>query len=665
MASVFQGSDVDDVLDRMFAQIKTGVENPALPRSGFTISKILYLDADFHKMMLTKGSLCIELTKWVASRKAIINPKNEDEECFKLAIIASLHHEEIEKNPQRIGKLRPHVGLYNWKGIKFPTSNNSTYKFEANNFDIVVNVLYIHGKKINILRRSVQNGRTKAVNLLLITDDKKTHYTAVKSLSRLLGKETSKDRNAMHNCLNCLQAFPTVELRYCINHDAVKITMPNEAEKWLYYRDEQQQLKVPFAIYADFESLLVLVEDTRDTKIKRLNKHVPSGWCTYSTFAYVDVPDPLTVYRGEDYVTRFVNHLEDEVKRLCNIYSQRDMKPLTEVLKREHDKTTHCHICLKRFDNYENNRKVSDHCHYTGLYRRAAHNSYNLNYKIPSHIPVIFHAVSGYDAHLLIRELGGKYDIQNIGWIAENTEKYISFNVKIKVPLGGMGYGDGKKYKTIEMRFIDSCQFMASSLDKLARNLIGTNAAGTKCHQCADTCLEFQSMDAEYMAKFWCKNCDSSTIKQLNRDRVKANVPSMAEFIDKDDVFRLMLRKSVYPYENMDGWRRFEEVKLPPEKAFYSKLNMKGISDRDYAYAKKMGIEGGKTHAVHRYSKASNKYMGDQYDSEAESSHLQYLDANNLYEWAMRQDLPTDGFKRVSNVEAFTERRIEKLVEGS
>ncbi|XP_057316784.1 uncharacterized protein LOC130657804 [Hydractinia symbiolongicarpus] len=686
----------------------------------------------------------------VASKKAVINPKNEDEECFKWGIIASLYHTEIERDPQRISKLRPYVDLYNWQGIEFPTSIKSIYKFEDNNQGIAVNVLYVTGKRIDILRQSHHTDRSKQVNLLLITNDKKTHYTAVKSLSRLLGIETSKNTAEMNFFLNCLQAFPTVESRhkhhgYCKDHEAVKITLPTEAEKWQYYRDSQQHFKVPIAISADFESLLIPVGDARGTKTEKLSKHVPSGWCTYSTFACGSVPDPLTVYRGEDCVTRFVNHLEDEVKRLYYTYPQQPMMPLTEVLKREHEEASKCHIFLKPFDDCENNRKVRDHRHYTGLYRGAAHNSCNLKYKIPSHIPVIFHNLSGYDAHLFIRELGEKYDTQDIGCIAENTEEYISFNVKINIPLGGMGYGDGETYKKIEIRFIDSCRFMLSSLDKLASNLIGINAAGMKCHQCADTYLEFQGIDAECMEKFWCKNCDSNTTKQLNRDQVKANVPSMANFIDKDDTFRLMLRKGVYSYKYKDRWQRFEELELPPKESFYSKLNMKGISDNEYAYAKKVwncitlesdniamgdyhdlylstdvlliaevfetfrdvcltnykldpshfysapglawkaalkytgirlelltapdmllmfekGIRGSITQAVHRYAKANNKYMGDQYDPEVESSHLQYLDANNLYGWAMRQDLPTDGFKWVSNTEAFTEKRIEKLV---
>ena len=78
-------------------------------------------------------------------KKAIINPKNEDdEECFKWAVIASLHHEEIGRDPQRISKLKPYANRYNWNGLKFPVSVDQIKKFEKKNLKIAVNVLYIY-----------------------------------------------------------------------------------------------------------------------------------------------------------------------------------------------------------------------------------------------------------------------------------------------------------------------------------------------------------------------------------------------------------------------------------------------------------------------------------------------------------------------------------------
>ena len=75
--------------------------------------------------------------------------------------------------------------------------------------------------------------------------------------------------------------------------------------------------------------------------------------------------------------------------------------------------------------------KVRDHCHYTGLHRGPAHSLCNLRYKIPSYIPVVFHNLSGYDAHLFIRELGGHASDMEV--IARNKEDSISFSIKIPV----------------------------------------------------------------------------------------------------------------------------------------------------------------------------------------------------------------------------------------
>ena len=105
------------------------------------------------------------------------------------------------------------------------------------------------------------------------------------------------------------------------------------------------------------------------------------------------------------------------------------MAPLTKSQLKKYKRATKCHICFKPFS--EKKRKVRDHCHYSGLYRGAAHSSCNLQYKISSYIPVIFHNLAGYDAHLFIRELA-KYTT-DIGVIAKNTEDYISFSIKVEV----------------------------------------------------------------------------------------------------------------------------------------------------------------------------------------------------------------------------------------
>ena len=142
------------------------------------------------------------------------------------------------------------------------------------------------------------------------------------------------------------------------------------------------------------------------------------------------------------------------------------MIPMMKKQRREHSRARVCHICLNQFK--PNDIKVRDHCHYTGEYRGVAHSLCNLQFKVPGHIPVIFHNLSGYDAHLFIRELG-KYT-RKVEVLAKNKEDYISFSEKVKV-----GERTDKNGVTvlieIDLRFINSFMFMSSSLDSLVNNL--------------------------------------------------------------------------------------------------------------------------------------------------------------------------------------------------
>ena len=129
--------------------MKTQIENPALTNSRFVFDEVLFLNVDFHQLNLTRGNSYIPLPRWIASKKAVINPKNEnDEECFKWA--AALHHKEIKSHPERISNIMRYTKNYNWSGLEFPVSINNINEFEKNN-NISVNVL---GRK-----------RTKAIRM--------------------------------------------------------------------------------------------------------------------------------------------------------------------------------------------------------------------------------------------------------------------------------------------------------------------------------------------------------------------------------------------------------------------------------------------------------------------------------------------------------------------
>ena len=471
MIEFFSGSDFKELIDQMLDQMKTQIENPALANSSFVFDQILHLDINFNQLNLTRGSSYIPLPKWISHKKAVINPRNEhDEKCFPWAVIAALHHEEIGPHPERISNLKPFENNYDWSGLKetedfvgedwkiknwgkleFPVAISSIGIFERNN-DISVNVLAVksegeeEGTLMNegefyIVRKS-KNDKPKVVDLLLLEDGKKRHYAAIKNMSRLIGSANSKNGHRQHFCRNCLQGFHSEESKnkhfeYCKDNEAVRIEMPKK-DSFVKFHSGQNQFKVPFVIYADFEAILQNVESKEDKHLatwishtRNINKHIPSGFCTHSKFAYGEVSNPTFQYRGEDCVEVFCDYVENEAKRLYHMFPKKPMDPLTREEKREFRKASQCHICLKPFEPWET--KVRDHCHYTGKYRGAAHEKCNLQYAIPNHIPVILHNMSGYDSHLFIRELGKKFDSKSIDVIAKNTEKYISFEVSVVV----------------------------------------------------------------------------------------------------------------------------------------------------------------------------------------------------------------------------------------
>ena len=168
----------------MFAHMKTQIENPALANSRFRFHEVLLLDVNFYQLNLIGGSYYLPLPDRLANERAVINPKNEsDERCFKRVVIAVLHHEKIKSHWERTSNLVKFKDNYNWSGLAFPLLIKGISEFEKKN-DVIVNILGVEGKKIYILRRSKYESGKKVINLLLIDNGLRRHYTAVKDLSR-------------------------------------------------------------------------------------------------------------------------------------------------------------------------------------------------------------------------------------------------------------------------------------------------------------------------------------------------------------------------------------------------------------------------------------------------------------------------------------------------
>ena len=150
------------------------------------------------------ASSYIPLLSFLAAKKAIINLKNEDNECFKWAITRALN--PVEKHSERIN-IQEKSEVLNSEGMKFPVILSDIGKFENRNSSTSVNV-FGYEKLIYPLRISKHNyKRESTVNLLLISDNTKQHYCWIKDISKLLSLQTSKHGHVRYVCFRCLSTF--------------------------------------------------------------------------------------------------------------------------------------------------------------------------------------------------------------------------------------------------------------------------------------------------------------------------------------------------------------------------------------------------------------------------------------------------------------------------
>ena len=154
--------------------------------SKFVYDSVDLLHYKFHRINLNRGGSCIDSPKWLKNKKATINLKNNDDNCFQYAINVALDHEQIKSHPERISNIKPFIDQYDWKEINVSSNKKNWNEFEKNNKTIALNILYVphNTEEIRHAYKSKCNlNRENQVILLMITDSKKWHYLAVKCLS--------------------------------------------------------------------------------------------------------------------------------------------------------------------------------------------------------------------------------------------------------------------------------------------------------------------------------------------------------------------------------------------------------------------------------------------------------------------------------------------------
>ena len=539
-----EGTDESAVYDRSIQTIEERIQNFNQRGSNWRFQRVLSLDVHFTDFQPLCGSTFLPLPSKISTKKAVINMKNNDDQCFKWSVTRALHPVDI--HPERITKeLKDQSERLDWSGLKFPVDLKQIIIFEKLNPQISINVFGFEGD-VYPLRLS-KSERTQIVNLLLISDGEKQHNCLIKSLSRLLSSQMSKHDHTKSFCLNCLNHFPNEEKlkiheEYCLKNQAIRIEMP-EKGSFISFIHHNRSIKVPFVVYADFEAFTeeIPISEQKFSFTQKYQKHKPSGFC-YKIVCFDERYNQKPVLfrarsEDEDVSAIFVEMLERYIKRIQEKFDFSKKMIFSLKDKDDFEKAKICWICQKEFGS---EKTVRDHCHFTGKYRGAAHVKCNLQFKKSKFTPVIFHNLSGYDAHLFVKNLGKSEG--NIKCIPNNEEKYISFSKDIVV--GEYVNKKGEKVEVKhEIRFLDSFKFMASSLESLVGNL---------------------------------------GLEKL--------IQTKKEFGERVE---LLSRKGIYPYDYMNGIKKFSEETLPAKEKFFSKLNDCGISDEDFDHAQRIWKEFG------------------------------------------------------------------------
>ena len=299
---------------------------------------------------------------------------------------------------------------------------------------------------------------------------------------------------------------------------------------------------------------------------------------------------------------------------------------------------------------------------------------------------MLFHNLQGYDSHLFIKQLAKVSG--DLSCIPSTEEKYISFSKKIVVDeyfSRKMGKPFPKKF---EIRFIDSSKFLQTSLANLVSNLqpsdfknlnrvIKHNTSlltrkGVYPYDYVSSIDKLKETKLPSKDEFYSKLLDKEISVEDFQHAIKVwntfNCQTLQDYHDlylKTDVLLLAdvfenFRKTFLKHYKLDPCHYYTAPGLAWDACLKeTKQNLELLKDYDMLMMFEQGVKGGITHISKRYAEANNKYMKN-FDKTKPSTFIQYLDANNLYGWAMSQKLPTHGFKRIDVDKSKVLKLLEK-----
>jgi hypothetical protein len=633
---------------------------------------------DIYKVKPLNGSSYIPLPEWVANKKAVINIKNDDNNCFIYSVLCGYLDICDKPHPERVNHYTNHLKLFKYEEKDMPMKIDKIMHFEKRN-QLRINVFGIEENSIYPLYVSSNrsNEEFKLINLLFIGDrNGNNHYTYIKNFNRLM-KIDDGNHKTNYVCQYCCQ-FTTVSKeglekhsKYCVAGQAVEMPCENSNIKFKNFKNINE---CPVRIYADFESLkdVSLQFKSKNERTNFTDGHIGAS---FKILVVSDIPISLpnkqvdnyytyqSIYKGLDANDEFVK----QIQMIENILIQ-DMKAAQEQNKdfrtmiitpeqlEQHKAIDECWICKTQF-NFKN-FKVKHHNHFTGKYHSSICSNCNIQIKDSIKIPVFFHNLN-YDKNIFFKSLYNYENIEQINILPDNEESYKCFTIG-------------------RLHFLDSFKFMSSSLDNLIKNIPDDNKLFLKSLAEDDT--QFQLMNKKgYFPYEWFDNIDKLKLpitelkKEDFNNRLKLEALSDNEW---DYIQQLIKDLNITTFEEYhdfylnvdvnglaDVFENFRKTSIDTYKLdpchyvgtpsfgwdamlLKTKVELDLMTDCDMYQFFERGIRGGQSVIFKKYAKANNKYLSD-YNPDEKSTYISYLDANNLYGVSMSCKLPYGDFEWV------------------
>ncbi|CAH3157887.1 unnamed protein product, partial [Porites evermanni] len=562
------------------------------------------------------GSSYIELPKDVYDTKAIVNVKNDDQECFKWSVLAALH--PTLKNAERVSKYHEYKDELNFDGIDFPVTIDQIGKFEKQNPGISVTVIGIdkpeRSKKgvvlpsIMLPLRVPDQQLEKHVVLLYWGREEQHHYALVKNFNRLLSRTKSHHEQTFF-CQRCFQGF--------IRPDLLE-------------------------------------------KHSEICRHIP-------------------IQAVQQVIDQLMESLQQIEKELLPYQLEVKPMVMTEEQEADFQAATHCYMCEELFyEKEENWCKVRDHNHATGEYRGAAHFSCNLNKRRTTHIPVFFHNLRGYDSHLIMQGIHRYANKKRISVIPNNMEKYVSFslgNLRFLDSLQFLGPGASldalagnlTEFPHLKEHFEKVWGFnKPDDVNLLCQKGVYPYSYMKNFEVFEETSLPSKQAfhndltgDAisqekyEFAQRVW-ETMGCQTLGEYHDLYLFQDIFLLA------DIFEQFRQVCIENYD-LDPAHYYTVPGLAWDAALkFTKVKLETLYDIEMHQFLEKGMRGGISMITHRYAQANNKYLKD-YNPEQPSSFNIYQDANNLYGLAMIQSLPVGDFKWMDgkDIQSFNVMSVE------